>query len=499
MSANPLSFFAVSNLYTISESEVRSQTNPSVDEELSSAHSGTRSGTTSGITALPRWESLRNPLRAHVRTNSEAAILEKEVFTKETERSGATTPADNENNGPSRMAVWLVLVVVVIIALAVVLGAVLGTFVSHSATPQPSVTEIPAGSTPTPTTTTTGGGGAPTSTPAAHFASLAVTGYATPGRLGYFIVSLFYQGTNDYLSHATFNSSTGNWTLVSNFVKAKKGSPLTATTLNSKYYTGQPNYSFPNIRYQSQVVYFDDTNYLNEWIFPDTGPNTGQAGPLNQQKYMAHSESNLAFYWPQLVYQGLSGEIRGNHFECYRKNECWHETVLTTSAATNGTPLAIVPLRNNLSSTGLFYREESGRCVNYKEDNGDAWGVWTSQAFERLIPSASSIAAFSTTRSNQGLDADLSTYLLWQDSNGTVQMSWSDNDAGWKGPIAHPAFAGADENTALACLTGLTFPDFPMMAGSELARCYFQAGALLREVSFDGTSWDVVGNVPIEF
>jgi hypothetical protein len=28
---------------------------------------------------------------------------------------------------------------------------------------------------------------------------------------------------------------------------------------------------------------------------------------------------------------------------------------------------------------------------------------------------------------------------------------------------------------------------------------HFWAGGLLREVSFDGTSWDVVGNVPIDY
>lgn len=78
-------------------------------------------------------------------------------------------------------------------------------------------------------------------------------------------------------------------------------------------------------------------------------------------------------------------------------------------------------------------------------------------------------------------------------------MSWTDSDNGWKGPVTHPAFAGADKDTALTCLTGLTFPDFPLQAGTELSRCYFQTGLALREVSFDGESWDVVGVVPIDY
>jgi hypothetical protein len=90
----------------------------------------------------------------------------------------------------------------------------------------------------------------------------------------------------------------------------------------------------------------------------------------------------------------------------------------------------------------------------------------------------------------------LNTYILWQDASAKLQMSWSEDDQGWRGPMSFPAFAGADNNTALTCLTGLTFPGFPLAAGTELSRCYFQTGATVREVSFDGTNWDVVGNVP---
>jgi hypothetical protein len=135
------------------------------------------------------------------------------------------------------MVFWLIVIVVIILVLAVVLGAVLGTFVGRSTgTSQPSVTEIPAGSTPIPTPT---GTDPPKPTSTLHITSLAVTGYSVPGPLGYFITSLFYQGANDFLSLATFNSSTGTWTRVSNFAKARKGSPLAATTLNTDYYTGQ--------------------------------------------------------------------------------------------------------------------------------------------------------------------------------------------------------------------------------------------------------------------
>ncbi|KAF2707151.1 hypothetical protein K504DRAFT_504329 [Pleomassaria siparia CBS 279.74] len=91
------------------------------------------------------------------------------------------------------------------------------------------------------------------------------------------------------------------------------------------------------------------------------------------------------------------------------------------------TPLAMVPLQNNLSSTGVFCEKEDERFVNYRDEDGRP---------------------------------------------------------GWEGPIAHPAFACADNNTGLTCLTGLTFAEFPLSSGPELPRCYFQAGGgQLREVT----------------
>jgi hypothetical protein len=75
-------------------------------------------------------------------------------------------------------------------------------------------------------------------------------------------------------------------------------------------------------------------------------------------------------------------------------------------------------------------------------------------------------------------------------------MSWTDTDEGWKGPVTPAAFAGANNNTALACLTGLTYPGFPLPEGNELSRCWFQAGLAVREVWFDGDEWKAVGNVP---
>lgn len=529
--ATPMSFFAITNLRPREEAaSMRSKSMALSDiEEVSSAHEGltalpawrAQGGPKRPFTVLPRWESVHLPKRPLSRHGSQDHIFEKGNM-RDTEagilppRSGASSEAGDDNPRHSRMMVWLILVLVIVLILAIVLGAVLGTFINPggSSGPDPSVTEIPAGEvpTPTPSPTPTGGGGGddPEPTWPPHIESLAVTGWSVPGQsTGYFTTSLFSQNSKGNLNRYSFNSSTGNWTRVSNFAKAKVGTPLAAAAFSSDYYDDELDYEFTGTHYQAEVVFLNENNYLSEWLFPDDGSVTGMPGTLDQQKYIAHQDTKLAFYWPRLMYQGMSGEIRETRFDCHveddeEDDECWHDKVLRTSDATNGTRLATLPMQNSLSSTGLFYQEKDGRYANYISDRERHEStIWVNPAFSDRIPRNSSIAAFSTTRSTDpdknADDKSLNTYLLWQDLDGTIQMSWSDSDEGWKGPITHPAFAGADNNTALACLTGLSYPGFPLAPGTELSRCYFQTGPAIREVSFDGNSWDIVGNVPIEF
>lgn len=96
---------------------------------------------------------------------------------------------------------------------------------------------------------------------------------------------------------------------------------------------------------------------------------------------MALNETKVASYWPRIVYQGMSGEIREAHYECHRENECWHERVLSTTTAMNSTQLVAAPMGNNLSSLGLFYQEEDGKYINYKEDSDGYSELWTNGKF----------------------------------------------------------------------------------------------------------------------
>ena len=116
---------------------------------------------------------------------------------------------------------------------------------------------------------------------------------------------------------------------------------------------------------------------MKEWIFPDNGPKIGQPGPLTEQKYVAHDQAKIGAYWPYVIYQGLSGEIRSVHYACHEKNECWHESVLDTIETKNGTQLVVLPLAHNSSLMGLFYQEEEeDRFLAYTQDKsgkGESW------------------------------------------------------------------------------------------------------------------------------
>ena len=123
---------------------------------------------------------------------------------------------------------------------------------------------------------------------------------------------------------------------------------------------------------------------MSEWVFPDTGPDIGRPGSLTAQKYPAHDQTKISAYWPYVVYQGVSGEIRAAHYACHEESECWHDAVLNTTQATNGTRLVALPLAQNLSTMGLFYQEEGGRFLAYTHNasrDSQIWQNGTSNVF----------------------------------------------------------------------------------------------------------------------
>jgi hypothetical protein len=90
----------------------------------------------------------------------------------------------------------------------------------------------------------------------------------------------------------------------------------------------------------------------------------------------------------------------------------------------------------------------------------------------------------------------MNTYVLWQEESGVIQVSWQDDDSGWKGPSTFPALSGANNGTAIACVTPNAWPLSNLQAQYDMSCCYFQAGGLLKEVWYNGSDWSIIGNVP---
>lgn len=146
-----------------------------------------------------------------------------------------------ETRRRNRNLKWLIGAVVVVISSAVILGTVLGTYV-RPGFPGAS-TEQPSSGQASPVPTTTQPNATPTSTkfprPEMQLASVTVTGWTDVGRGGSDSISLFWQNREGYISKTTYNSTTGNWTRTMNFVKAKKNTPIAASTVKQEFYEGQ--------------------------------------------------------------------------------------------------------------------------------------------------------------------------------------------------------------------------------------------------------------------
>lgn len=60
--------------------------------------------------------------------------------------------------------------------------------------------------------------------------------------------------------------------------------------------------------------------------------------------------------------------------------------MLDTSEAKKGTRMAAVPMRNEVSVVGLFYQEDSGRVVNYKQNKNESSEVWANSSSPEFPP-----------------------------------------------------------------------------------------------------------------
>lgn len=71
------------------------------------------------------------------------------------------------------------------------------------------------------------------------------------------------------------------------------------------------------------------------------------------------------------------------------------------------------------------------------------------------------------------------------------------DDAKWTADSA--ALKGADAGTDIACLTeAMWISDDDVLSSTyDMSRCYFLSGGQIREVLYNGTSWEELGIIPL--
>jgi hypothetical protein len=194
----------------------------------------------------------------------------------------------------------------------------------------------------------------------------------------------------------------------------------------------------------------------------------------------------------------------GNHtvrwFTCIvPQSGCWSNQTLDDVVATPGSGMTLLPTAvKYLNAAGFIYATANGMLSTYIETTNDTavdgW-AWTPGSLGVRVPSNSSIGAFVYARS-QNL---INTYVLYQETNNDIYVVWQDDASGWRGPTSYPALAGADPGTDIVCLTMQAWDasGVDLSALTDMNRCYFQAGARLKEVWFDGATWHDQGFVPM--
>lgn len=110
------------------------------------------------------------------------------------------------------------------------------------------------------------------------------------------------------------------------------------------------------------------------------------------------------------------------------------------------------------------------------------------------MPAEAAIGAFSIPRSSAS-NAAMNNYILWQNATGAIQMTWEDDNTGWRTSSTPVSLGIPDKGTGITCLTPTLWAVGSLQPGYSMARCYYLIGGRIREIQYDGSNWSVVGNV----
>jgi len=121
----------------------------------------------------------------------------------------------------------------------------------------------------------------------------------------------------------------------------------------------------------------DKENKLIEWNQEEGSSSSSN----NQAKPTISKNSNLAFYWPNLVYQDDyqdgTGEISlWTYNELGDSGATWKIAANIEDVGSDVSGLAIIPEAANHSSHSVFFQNKDGKLKEYRSSEKLSWGSW---------------------------------------------------------------------------------------------------------------------------
>ncbi|KAH0526808.1 hypothetical protein TsFJ059_010089 [Trichoderma semiorbis] len=389
--------------------------------------------------------------------------IKADRFIEETERK------------PRRTKLWLILAgaALLLVIAGAVLGGVLGSRHSHkapletlgaSATPEASV-KPPSSSDPPPNAVYATSG-------------IGVTGWWTGSSS--FTIRLIYQGHDGDLRLMRYHSGDGKWSTLASLTgtNAKLGTPIAASCFNIPFFFFTPVTNSNNFT-QVEIFYLNEANEIQEFYFREQDLPSPSAQTFNGSGIMSSKDD--------------SDQMK----EAYYVNLTWAQSEVVLECQ-NSSAFVEVPYSVTAGRFGgekiIYQQDDQKLLIEERNNSTDKFNVGAPSI---TLPANAAMGAFTVPRDSDTSNGAMNTYILWQDSTGALQMTWEDDDTGWRTSSTPASLGNPDKGTGISCLTPTLWAVASLLSDYGMARCYYLVDGNIREVQYDGSNWSVIGNVQL--
>ncbi|KAH8125760.1 hypothetical protein ACSS6W_005687 [Trichoderma asperelloides] len=425
-----------------------------------------------------------------------------EVVADDLPGSGVKTKAENEavpaielptpqKNARRRRIIWVAVaaVVLVVVIVAAVVGGVVGSRHHHNSAASSRSSSAPSSPSSAPSSSS------PNSI--ARNSSIAVTGWWET--TSQYNIRLFYQGNDGQLRMTGYSSSDDKWSTVATYQTdppPRMGSPLAASCYNSTFYFKDEVNSTSNYT-QIDIYYQGKEGFLNNWaIQEEVAPvrkTTDTKGTLSARALRAGMNTRLAAHWPSVIFQN---GVNGIEEAYYSIRRYWGHNVLNLSAV-NHSALAEVPWWGSRTGSANFIYQRGDQKLYAEWRQNASVDAAPDAPPDISIPPQAAIGAFAIPKTAGVIHSLMNFYILWQNDTA-LQMTKNDDNNGWQTSSTPDTLGSPDEGTDITCLTATDYVWTPIQSKYDMARCYYMVNGKVREVKYDGSTWSVVGYVPLD-